>query len=214
MPNYSNAKKEHQQMYLQNKYTRWYYSIINRAQSRNTTGYTERHHIIPRSLGGKDDLSNLVNLTGREHFICHWLLTKMVVGKDREKMIYALRMMTVISSDHSDRYYNQFTSRVFEHYRAEHAKIHSTTMTGKPSWNKGLTLGPQSKEHRLKNSIGNKGKRTGVAPGNKGKPQPEYIKDKKRKPKPMVSCLGCRKTGGVSAMTRWHLDTICHREKS
>jgi len=48
--------------------------------------------------------------------------------------------------------------------------------------------------------------RTGVAPGNKGKPQPEYIKDKKRKPKPAVTCPHCGQTGGISAMTRWHFD--------
>ena len=196
-------------MYLQNKYTQWYYSIIDRARSRTLVTYKERHHIIPRSLGGNNDPTNLVDLTGREHFVCHWLLIKMVEGKVREKMIYAFRMMTVISSDHANRYHTRFTSRVFEYYRAEHAKIHSVTMTGKSSWSKGLILGPQSAEHRAKNSAGNKGKRLGIAPGNKGKPQPEYIKDKKRKPKPLVSCLCCRKTGGVSAMTRWHLDVIC-----
>jgi hypothetical protein len=48
--------------------------------------------------------------------------------------------------------------------------------------------------------------RTGVSPGNKGKPQPEYIKDKKRKPKPLVECPHCNKIGGISAMTRWHFD--------
>ncbi len=201
-------------MYLQNKYTNWYYSIVTKAQTRVLVGYKENHHIIPRSLGGNNDSSNLVYLTGREHFICHWLLTKMVTGKARDKMIYGLRMMRVISRDHADRYYTKFTSRVFEHYRSEQAKIHSVAMTGKPGWNKGLTLGPQSKEHREKNSAGNKGKRLGVSPGNKGKPQSEHIKDKKRKPKPMVSCIGCHKTGGVSAMFRWHLGATCRLGKS
>jgi hypothetical protein len=48
--------------------------------------------------------------------------------------------------------------------------------------------------------------RTGVAPGNKGKPQSAHIKDKKRKPKPLVTCPHCSKSGGISAMTRWHFD--------
>lgn len=48
--------------------------------------------------------------------------------------------------------------------------------------------------------------RTGVAPGNKGKPQSEDIKNKKRKPKPLVTCPHCNKSGGISAMTRWHFD--------
>jgi len=48
--------------------------------------------------------------------------------------------------------------------------------------------------------------RTGVSPGNKDKPQPEYIKAKKRKPKPIVECPHCGKRGGVSVMHRHHFD--------
>lgn len=192
-------------MYLQNKYTKWYYSIIDRAVGRTIDGYSERHHIIPRSLGGSNQKNNVVRLTGREHFVCHWLLTKMTTGSDHQKMIYALRRMEHISPDHQDgRYSTKLTSRVFEQNRTEWAKIHSALMKGRPSSKKGKSTGPQSREHRLANSIGNKGKRLGMAPGNKGKPQPEYIKDKKRKPKPLVSCLNCRATGGISSMTRWH----------
>ena len=38
--------------------------------------YYEKHHIIPKSIGGTNDISNLVYLTAREHFIAHWLLFK------------------------------------------------------------------------------------------------------------------------------------------
>ena len=54
--------------------------------------------------------------------------------------------------------------------------------------------------------------RTGVAPGNKGKPQSEDIKNKKRKPKPLVTCPHCNKSGGISAMTRWHFDQCKFKE--
>jgi hypothetical protein len=77
-------------MYLQNKYTRIYYMIIEHAQSRNISGYTEKHHIIPRSMGGTNKKDNLVALTGREHFICHLLLAKMTQGLDRSKMVLAV----------------------------------------------------------------------------------------------------------------------------
>ena len=69
-------------MFLQNKYSLWYNSIINKAKSQERSkkdgNYYEKHHIIPKSLGGNNDEINLVLLTYREHFICHWLLTKMV----------------------------------------------------------------------------------------------------------------------------------------
>jgi hypothetical protein len=68
-----------------NKYTCWYNNITENAKSRIIDGYTERHHILPRSLGGTNDKDNLVDLTAREHFICHWLLTKMHSGESRVK---------------------------------------------------------------------------------------------------------------------------------
>jgi len=82
-------------MYLDNKYTRWYYAIIDKAKSRITEEYTERHHIIPRSLGGKDRKSNMVRLTVREHYIVHHILIKMLEkGDARNKMITAFFFMS------------------------------------------------------------------------------------------------------------------------
>ncbi|UGO48574.1 putative homing endonuclease [Klebsiella phage vB_KaeM_Boboto] len=58
-------------------YQNVYNSLISRARARESLlGYKETHHIIPRCIGGSDDKENLVELTGREHFIAHWLLCK------------------------------------------------------------------------------------------------------------------------------------------
>lgn len=38
--------------------------------------YYEKHHIIPRCIGGSDNELNLVLLTAREHFLAHYLLCK------------------------------------------------------------------------------------------------------------------------------------------
>mgnify|MGYP003339642708 CR=1 FL=1 len=65
-------------VFINNKYTSIYYKIIDNAIYRNfktkkeainALGYVERHHIIPKSLGGSNLKDNLVFLTGREHFI-------------------------------------------------------------------------------------------------------------------------------------------------
>jgi hypothetical protein len=53
-----------------------YDSLISRARSRALSGYSERHHIVPRCLGGSDRQENLVDLTAREHYIAHQLLMK------------------------------------------------------------------------------------------------------------------------------------------
>lgn len=56
-------------------YYKIYNQLIERAKQRKSVdGYTEIHHIIPRSEGGTDESDNLVKLTGREHFIAHKLL--------------------------------------------------------------------------------------------------------------------------------------------
>jgi NUMOD3 motif len=100
-------------MFLNNKYTSWYNTIISRAKTRpHMTGYIERHHIIPKSLSGKDSSDNLVDLTAREHFICHLLLTKMVTGTDRYKMQKASIMMITRVSPGQYRY--KVTNRIYE----------------------------------------------------------------------------------------------------
>ena len=86
-------------IFIDNKYTTWYYRIIEKAKLRvRPTDYIESHHIIPRSLGGSNKKDNLVDLTAKEHFICHRLLTKMTEGTHKKKMIFAQNMMLVKTS--------------------------------------------------------------------------------------------------------------------
>lgn len=60
-------------------YSKLYNQLIENAkfQGRNKEqDYFEEHHIIPRCIDGGDSLDNLVLLTAREHYVAHWLLTK------------------------------------------------------------------------------------------------------------------------------------------
>jgi len=103
-------------MFKENKYTTWYFKIISDSKKKIYTEYTEQHHIIPKSLGGRNTDDNIVKLSAREHFICHWLLTKMVTGEHQKSMRYALRMMRK-TNKHTHRYETKITSRVFEKNR-------------------------------------------------------------------------------------------------
>lgn len=67
-----------------------YESIINYRISNRPDGYVEWHHIVPKSLGGNDDGSNMVALTAREHYVCHKLLARIHGGK----MWQALSLMS------------------------------------------------------------------------------------------------------------------------
>jgi len=113
-----------------NKYTKWYNQIIDRARSRVIDDYTESHHIIPESLSGPDTAENLVNLTAREHFICHWLLVKMTTGEDHWKMINALRMMKA-EKPGQKRYHTKITARVYESLKKEYSMLQSEKKRGK-----------------------------------------------------------------------------------
>jgi hypothetical protein len=123
-------------IFIENKYTCIYNNIIERANSRTLPDdvYTECHHIIPKSLGGSNSKDNLVDLTGREHFVCHWLLTKMTEGKDASKMWHALRCFTY-SSYKNKRYGYKINSKLYETIKIKQAEAASTDHKGKFYWN-------------------------------------------------------------------------------
>ena len=113
-----------------NKYSIWYDNIITNSQKRTTNDYTESHHIIPESLGGPDTPENRTALTAREHFICHWLLTKIhPTGDAHWKMLNALRIMRAENKSQT-RYKTKITSRVYEKLKKEYSLLQSEKMRG------------------------------------------------------------------------------------
>jgi hypothetical protein len=52
----------------------------------------EMHHVIPRCMGGGDELENLVYLTAEEHCVAHLLLAK--IHPDNTKLGYAAANMS------------------------------------------------------------------------------------------------------------------------
>lgn len=78
--------------------------ILNRKKWKESKGeegvYYESHHIIPKCLGGTGrayqwEHENIVLLTAREHFLCHWLLHR--IYPDSRSLLYAFDQMCVIS---------------------------------------------------------------------------------------------------------------------
>lgn len=112
-----------------NKYNKWYSQIIANGKDKKLPGH-ERHHIMPRSLGGTDSNDNLVYITAREHFICHWLLTKIYpTGEEHWKMLNALRMMRA-ENKNQQRYDTKITSRVYAKLKEEYAQLHRERYSG------------------------------------------------------------------------------------
>ena len=61
-------------------YEEHYRRLISRAVGRSVSGYVERHHVIPKCMGGSNDKTNIVALTAKEHFVAHELLVKINPG--------------------------------------------------------------------------------------------------------------------------------------
>jgi len=155
-------------MFADNKYTRFYYQIINVAlkehriklsKSNINYIYYESHHIIPKSLNGNNKKENLVLLTPREHFICHWLLIKMVYMKrDKEKMLNAFSGMFNWKEKRnlSSKQYQILRVTSSKRFSSEEAnKKRSDALKGRTSPNKGKIM---SEEHKEKIRMSLKGK--------------------------------------------------------
>lgn len=140
-------------LFLKNKYSKWYFNIINNRKRLPYDDYTENHHIIPECFGGPDDSWNRVKLTAREHLICHLLLTKMTVGADKRSMVWALHNMLYFHSKSHKRYIP--SSKLYEIYRKLAAEETSKRMKGK---NHPLYGKHRTEETKRKISEGNKGK--------------------------------------------------------
>jgi hypothetical protein len=89
--------------------------IISRAKDRTLEGYSERHHITPKCMGGNNRSRNLVRLTAREHFIIHKILC--LLYPSVSSLHWAAFMMANGSGNkHQDRSYT-VGSREYERLR-------------------------------------------------------------------------------------------------
>lgn len=205
--------------------------IASRKNKFFSDGYFEIHHILPKSLGGGDEDSNLIKLTAREHFFAHLLLAKIHGGS----MWYALDMMRKRSAN--------INSRQYAFLRGNFSRNHSTLMLlkyldGHTPWNKGTSY---TDEHKQKLSNAHKGKKLSaehrdkvlsalkkrsrddlwaknISEGLKGHSVSVETREKISKsllgnvpynkgvPDKTITCPHCHVSGGQSIMKRWHFE--------
>ena len=106
-----------------------YESLIHKRKLNPAEGCVEKHHIIPKSMGGGDEDENLVTLTAREHYIAHLLLAKMHANTVKfHPMLYALWMMQC-SPERLDRPQIK-NSRMYGWIREEFVKFQTEAQSG------------------------------------------------------------------------------------
>lgn len=186
-------------------YNKHYRLLIEKAKNRllEDKPYTELHHIIPKSEGGNDDVTNLVKLTAREHFIAHWLLYRMDPTKDSRAFSF-WRMCNGRGKVNVDDWIT-IPSRAYEEARAAHSTAISRSLKGRK----------KSAEHLEKIAAANRGKKRSeeakfkMSLAKKGKPLSQEHKDhmkgrtpwnKNKKAKPSTSAaIGAALKGNNNA---------------
>jgi hypothetical protein len=150
------------------EYLKIYNRIVERATNRDVLGYVEKHHIIPKCLGGDNKKSNIVLLTAKEHYICHKLLCE--IYPNESKLKYAFwRMCNVANNKYQERNYkvsakvysrikgeiSLITSKRTKNYSVEMRKLIgekvSKKLKGRPSGKKGISK-PEHSEWMKENN--------------------------------------------------------------
>lgn len=81
--------------------------------------YHERHHIVPKCMGGSNDKDNLIDLFAREHFEAHRLLA--LENPDNYKLASAFSMMAFPKNKNQNRC---LTAKEFEEARILFGNLH------------------------------------------------------------------------------------------
>jgi hypothetical protein len=137
-------------------YQAHYDRLIERACSRTLAGYVERHHVVPKCLGGSNAKENIVELTAEEHYVAHQLLVKM--HKAHAGLAYsAVRMGNRKSGRRlygwlRERYAASRRGKKRSPFSAEHIANLTDALRGRK-------MPPRTAEHQLKIDSARRGKK-------------------------------------------------------
>lgn len=199
-------------MFIDNESTQQYFAMIENANRRclgscsrriakKLLGYVERHHIIPKSLGGSNEPNNLVWLTAEEHLQIHLLLIKMVEGREPLRKMHAAAVrMCNPQSKTQQRIFN----KNYDDIRKEAATLHSQYMKEKHAGFKNPFFNKKHTEESKKLiSLGGRGlKRTkqtrkNLSLSKMGSKNPSTV---------IVVCPHCNKLGKAGGMRKHHFN--------
>jgi len=170
------------QMFINNKYRKLYFNIIDSYKNRDLSGeYTESHHIIPKCMGGKNNKDNIVVLTAKAHYVCHHLLTKFTTGSNYYKMLFAFNcfLFGFGNSNKQRESTFKFTSSAYNYAKTKLSEYMKTNSAFKKECgNFGGTYWMKNKTKEEIQAINNKKARHGKDNGFYGKTHTEENKKK------------------------------------
>lgn len=120
-----------------------YNNFISALKGQVVEGYSENHHIVPRSHGGSNKKDNLIALTPRQHFIAHRMLWKAYGGS----MARAYFMMSATGK------YGKIGSKTYSMAREDYSEQVKQQMAIKPNV---PAFTPEHREKLRQAKLGNK----------------------------------------------------------
>lgn len=146
---------------MENTYQAFIQNILdNRGRFACGDEYHERHHIVPKCMGGTNDKDNLIDLFAKEHFEAHKLLA--LENPENSKLTYAWAMMSWTKRD--GRNY-ELTPEEYEEARKALSRAMSgenNPWYGKSSPRKGTHLSEEEKQHLREINLGERSPKYGV----------------------------------------------------
>lgn len=115
-------------------YERIYNDFIadRRIKETGLVGYTENHHILPRSLGGGDTADNLIRLSGADHVLAHYYLAKIHGGDQWLPIVRMSKKPATVVKAYSEHEIITKVAPIFEEAKKAHAEHLSKKKKGKP----------------------------------------------------------------------------------
>jgi hypothetical protein len=121
-------------------YKNIYNNLVQKRRYDPCCGVYEKHHIMPRSLGGKDVKDNMVFLSPREHYVAHLLLAKIHGGPMWAALAYMSRGSTKSASN------VRISSRTYDFIKKKDSEWRSIRYSGEGNPFKGKTFTPEQLE--------------------------------------------------------------------
>ena len=153
-------------------------SIIERAKNREINCYVEKHHIVPKCLGGENNKENIVKLRAKEHFIIHRLLIRMY--PDEYRLVYALFSMCMRGKYNLGRILP--SAKIYEQVKTQMSEATKKRLKEQNPW-KGKKHSEESKRKQREAALVRKitkenelKRREGISKSNKKPKSAEHIK--------------------------------------
>ena len=117
-------------------YCKIYDDLISRSFIRELPTLIEKHHIIPKCIGGSNSKNNIAKLTPEEHYLAHQLLVK--IYPDNYRLVFAAHRMT--NGIHRN-------NKLYGWIRRQHSLAMKEYIKENGSPNKGNKLTQAQKDH-------------------------------------------------------------------